>query len=103
MVELYYNSAQFTHTLPVLEAVFPNPFRLYEELAAYYEKKGYFINNPARSYRYQVLLDFALSVDPERESLYRQLLTLDMYLRENLKSRPDFALNLQETPEIKEK
>ena len=91
MVELYYNSAQFTHTLPVLEAVFPNPFRLYEELAAYYEKKGYFINNPARSYRYQVLLDFALSVDPERESLYRQLLTLDMYLRENLKSRPDFA------------
>ena len=59
MVELYYNSAQFTHTLPVLEAVFPNPFRLYEELAAYYEKKGYFINNPARSYRYQVLLDFA--------------------------------------------
>ena len=103
MVELYYNSAQFTNTLPVLEAVFPNPFRLYEELAAYYEKKGYFINNPARSYRYQVLLDFALSVDPERESLYRQLLTLDMYLRENLKSRPDFALNLQEIPEIKEK
>ena len=50
-----------------------------------------------------MLLDFALSVDPERESLYRQLLTLDMYLRENLKSRPDFALNLQETPEIKEK
>lgn len=103
MVELYYNSAQFTHTLPVLETVFPNPFRLYEELAAYYEKKGYFLNNPARSYRYQVLLDFALSVDPERESLYRQLLTLDMYLRENLKSRPDFAPGFQETPEIREK
>lgn len=103
MVELYYNSAQFTHTLPVLEEVFSSPFRLYEELAAYYEKKGYFINNPARSYRYQVLLDFALSVDPDRESLYRQLLTLDMYLRENLKSRPEFALNLQETSERKEK
>lgn len=103
MVELYYNSAQFTHTLPVLEKVFDNPFQLYEKLAAYYENKGYFINTPARSYRYHVLLEFALTVDPKRESLYRQLLILDMYLRENLKSRPEFALNFQEPAEIKEK
>ena len=103
MVELYYNSAQFTHTLPVLEKVFDNPFQLYEKLAAYYENKGYFINTPARSYRYHVLLEFALTVDPDRESLYRQLLILDMYLRENLKSRPEFALNFQEPAEIKEK
>lgn len=103
MVELYYNSAQFTHTRPVLEKVFDNPFQMYEKLAAYYENKGYFINTPARSYRYHVLLEFALTVDPDRESLYRQLLILDMYLRENLKSRPEFALNFQEPAEIKEK
>lgn len=103
MVELYYNSAQFTHTLPVLEKVFDNPFQLYEKLAAYYENKGYFINTPARSYRYHVLLEFALTVDPKRESLYRQLLILDMYLREKLKSRPEFALNFQEPAEVKEK
>lgn len=103
MVELYYNSSQFAHTLPVLEKAFPDPFRLYEQLAEYYEEKGYFVNNPARAYRYQVLLDFALSADPDNMTLYRQLLTLDMYLRENLKSRPAFALPLREQQEAKEK
>lgn len=103
MVELYYNSSQFAHTLPVLEKAFPDPFRLYEQLAEYYEEKGYFVNNPARTYRYQVLLDFALSADPDNMTLYRQLLTLDMYLRENLKSRPAFALPLREQQEAKEK
>lgn len=103
MVELYYNSSQFAHTLPVLEKAFPDPFRLYEQLAEYYEEKGYFVNNPARAYRYQVLLEFALSADPDNMTLYRQLLTLDMYLRENLKSRPAFALPLREQQEAKEK
>ena len=86
------------HTLPVLEKAFSDPFCLYERLAEYYEEKGYFINNPARGYRYQVLLDFAVSAEPEKEELYRQLLTLDMYLRENMKSRPAFALTLLENP-----
>lgn len=103
MVELYYNSSQFAHTLPVLEKAFPDPFRLYEQLAEYYEEKGYFVNNPARAYRYQVLLDFALSADPDNMTLYRQLLTLDMYLRENMKSRPAFALPLREQQEAKDK
>lgn len=94
MVELYYNSNQFRHTLPVLEQAFETAFALYEALADFYEKKGYFVNSPARSYRYEVLLDFAKTYDEKREDLYRELLTYDMYLRENLKSRPSFAKDL---------
>lgn len=67
-MELYYNSGQFVHTLPVLEKAFSDPFCLYERLAEYYEEKGYFINNPARGYRYQVLLDFAVSAELKRRS-----------------------------------
>ncbi len=91
MVELYYNSNQFTHTLPLLEQLYDNPFYLYEDLAAYYDEQGYFLKSPARSYRYQVLLEFAKSVDGAREDLYRESLTYDLYLRENAKSRPEFA------------
>ena len=91
MVEIYYNSNQFTHTLSVLEKSFPHPFAMFERLADYYEEKGYFINSPARAYRYEVLLEFACSVDGKKEALYKELLTFDMYLRENLKSRPSFA------------
>ena len=91
MVELYYNSNQFTHTMPLLEQLYDNPFYLYEDLARFYEEQGYFLKAPARSYRYQVLLQFAKSVDGAHESLYRESLTYDLYLRENAKSRPEFA------------
>ncbi|MDE6926276.1 MAG: B12-binding domain-containing radical SAM protein [Acetatifactor sp.] len=94
MVELYYNSSQFTHTLPVLETVFAGPFAMFEALADFYRERGYFTNSPARAYRYQVILEFASRYDGEREAVYRELLTYDMYLRENLKSRPDFARDL---------
>ena len=102
MVELYYNSCQFTHTLPVLEKEFSSPFALYEALSQYYEEKGYYINTPARAYRYQVLLEFARQKAPARSELYAQLLTFDMYLRENLKSRPVFAPCWQQGEEEKE-
>ena len=94
MVEMYYNSNQFTHTLPLLEQLYENPFYLYEDLAKYYQKQGYFLKAPARSYRYQVLLQFAKSVDAERAELYAESLTYDIYLRENAKSRPEFASDI---------
>lgn len=93
MVELYYNSNQFRHTLKVLVSCFEGPFAMFEALAGYYEEKGYFIKAPARGYRYQVLLDFICQVDSERIDLYKELLTYDFYLREKAKSRPDFAPN----------
>ena len=100
MVELYYNSNQFVHTLQFLEQAFETPFRMYEELAAFYERRGYFTNSPARSYRYQVLLEFACEYDEQYKDVYRELLTYDMYLRENLKSRPDFAKDLGAHKEV---
>lgn len=94
VVELYYNSNQFVNTLRFLENAFARPFQMYEELAIFYAKGGYFTNSPSRAYRYRVLLEFALQRDPERESIYRELLTYDMYLRENCKSRADFMTDL---------
>ena len=64
---------------------------MYEALADYYRTNGYLINTPSRAYRYQVLLDFACSIAAVRRALYIELLTFDLYLRENLKSRPPFA------------
>lgn len=100
MVEIYYNSGQFTHTLPVIQAAFPDAFSMYLELAEFYEKRSGLFSSPARSSRYEALLDFALQTErigkkEEKMSEYvemlRQLLTFDLYLRENMKSRPDFA------------
>jgi len=96
MVEIYYNSNQFRNTLYYLEKRFSSPFAMFEKLAEFYEEKGYFVNSPARAYRYHVLLEFAAErvEEQEDEVVIKELLTYDMYLRENLKSRPDFAKNL---------
>lgn len=99
MVEIYYNSNQFVHTIRFLEKAFLHPFAMYEALASFYEKNGYFIQSPARGYRYHVLLHFAMEHDGENEALYKELLTYDMYLRENLKSRPDFAEDMSQYKE----
>lgn len=95
MVEIYYNSNQFTHTLSILLNCFSGPFAMFEALADFYEKNGFFIETPSRVYRYQVLLSFANEVDGINSNLYKELLTFDMYLRENLKSRPDFGKDLR--------
>lgn len=99
MVEIYYNSCQYTTTLPLLLPMFDTPFAMYEALACFYEDKGYFVNTPSRMYRYEVLLTFIkeqLAKDNvmEKEALFVEALTKDVYLRENSKSRPDFAKDL---------
>lgn len=95
MVDLYYNSNQFAYTMPVLQSAFSDAFTLYQELAAFYREKGYSLMTPSRAYRSQILLDFAMCTAlSENEEILRQVLTFDLYLRENIKNRPDFAKDL---------
>ena len=99
MIEMYYNSGQFSHTLPVLMKCFKDAFSFFAALANFFEKRGYKTNSPARIYRYDVLLQFAIETDPEYTLMYEELLILDLYLREKVKSRPDFAKDLLEYKE----
>lgn len=91
MVEVYYNSGQFQNTLLYLEPFFPDAFGFYEALGTFYEKKGYEEISHSRIRRYEILLEF-LEEYPEisREEAADRML-YDLYLRENLKSRPSFA------------
>ena len=59
MVEVYYNSGQFKNTLVFLEKYFDDPFRMYEALGRFYEKKGYSEISHSRMRRYEILMEFA--------------------------------------------
>ncbi len=112
MVELYYNSNQYTHTLPFLVQFFDGAFACFAAMAEFYQTRGYFVQTPARSYRYEVLREFGETVicgqtedaeqAREQMQILREMLTFDLYLRENAKSRPGFAADRSE-PEIKER
>lgn len=91
MVEVYYNSGQFANTLRFLVKEFASPFRMYEKLSGYYEEKGLFGRSHTRTARYEILLDFIGENVKGKTEFYRELLIYDLYLRENIKSRPEFA------------
>lgn len=96
MVEIYYNSGQFEHTLPELEKMFISPYRLYEKLWEYYKEKELHSIQHKRSARYEILLDFVKHVCEQKDDgihakYVRELLIYDYYLRENAKTRPSFA------------
>ena len=91
MVEVYYNSRQFTNTMEELEKEYDSSFSMYDRLAAYYEAHNYNAVQHKRSARYQILLDYVRQYHNEKEDMFREVLTYDYYLRENAKSRPEFA------------
>lgn len=112
VLETYYNSGQFTHTLQFLHAYFDTPFALYEALALWHQAHNLSGIQSSRIRKYEILLEFAdtcitraaqtqnrlsVSSSPGKAAADTQLcacrecLTYDLYLRENVKNRPSFA------------
>ena len=91
MVEVYYNSGQFQNTLNYIESFFEDAFSLYEELGKFYEEKGYHSISHSRMKRYEILLEFLEGYQEISREKVVDAMILDLYLRENLKSRPSFA------------
>ena len=91
MVEVYYNSGQFRNTMEQLEQAYASSFEMYGALADYYEKNGLSRISHSRIARYEILYHFMEETEgTERIAEYREWLTLDLYLRDNVKNRPAF-------------
>lgn len=93
MVEVYYNSQQFACTIQALEGFFPSPFELYEALAVFYERKNLSGCSFSRLQRLELLREFAHETAGEEAHWMDELLIRDLYLRENSKTRPEWAEN----------
>ena len=91
MVEVYYNSGQFQNTLEYLENFFQDAFSIYERLGSFYMEKGYGDVSHTRMRRYEILLEFLEDVPEISVDQVKDQMVYDLYLRENLKSRPGFA------------
>ena len=93
MVEVYYNSGQFPNTIRHLEKEFCDPFTMYQQMAAFYGQQGWWGQSHSRMQRFEMLREFIHSIS--ENGIYDELLLLDLYLRENSKSRPKWAPDLQ--------
>lgn len=91
MVEVYYNSGQFWHTLEYLVPFEKDAFTFYEKLGSFYEKKGYSEISHSRMRRYEILLEYLQEETDVPTEVAAQKMLYDLYLREKLKKRPVFA------------
>ena len=96
MVEVHYNSRQFEQTMELLEQEFGDPFSMFEALRDYYEEHHLMQVNHTRIHRYEILFTWIQELlekrgEMDRLPAYRESLTYDLYLRENVKNRPAFA------------
>lgn len=109
MLEIYYNSCQFINSIPYLEAFFDTPFDMYYALAEYYDKNNLLVIQSSRIKKYEILLSFAKDYNTAttkytdnyseqiNTEILKEALLIDLYSRENLKKRPDFAEEPKDT------
>lgn len=87
---MYYNSGQYTHTLAYVVPMFERPFLFYQSFSCYYRGKELHKRNHNRMRKYEILRDFLKSQNMEMP-LLDEILLYDLYLRENVKGRPQWA------------
>ncbi len=97
MVEVYYNSWQFTNSMKYLEGTckmdddYLDAYALYHSLAEFYAKNGYDKIGLSRLDRYRVLREFVEVNVPEQLEEFTEILLHDLYLRDNVKNRPAYG------------
>ena len=93
MVETYYNSGQFSATITYIMRFFKSPFACFEYLGEYFMNNGLTDIGHSRIRRYEILLE-AMSTIPASSGInidiIKETMCYDLFLRENLKNRPDF-------------
>lgn len=97
MLEVHYNSGQFEVTLKVLGTQFASAFAMFQKLGEFYEKNGYFGMSHSRVRRSEILLEFVtehLNGQQKVADIVKESLIFDLYYRENCKSRPYWAADL---------
>lgn len=99
MVEVYYNSGQFQNLMKNIELKYEEIFRFFEGLGEFYEQHGYMKISHTRIRRYEILLEFLEEHFPGDIQKFRELAVLDVFARENAKSRPSFAGDLSDYKE----
>jgi len=92
MVEVYYNSSQFEASMNFLEKTM-DAYSLYKSIADFYIGHGYDKVGLSRYDRYRILREYVVETQPHLTEDFTELLLHDLYLRDNVKSRPEYGID----------
>lgn len=101
MTEVYFNSGLFCNTLRCLELFHKTPFDMFDKLWKYYVMNNLNSIKHSRITRYMILHDYIHeNLDEEAAVMMDEVLVYDLYLKENLKTRPSFSMPAAEYKKI---
>lgn len=98
VVEIYYNSGQFVYSMKYLDKYFSSPFELYYSIGRYYDENFSRTAKHSRIERYHILRKFYREMESreEKRKLFDEIMSYDIYLRENMHTRPEFCVEVKE-------
>lgn len=88
MVELYYNSGKFLHTLAYLVPLYDSPFAFFEELSVFWLQKGCQYLSLSKMGLYDVLWEFVQKKEGIEPEKFQWALKFDIALHEKPKKLP---------------
>ncbi len=90
MVERYYNSGRFLHTLQHLLADKPSAYNFFEQLGTYFFDKGYHLLSIPKERAHQILKEFYEEHYTPYTAQLQEVALFDLCLKEKPKKLPDF-------------
>ncbi len=97
MVETYYNSGRFLHTLAYLVPLYDSPFAFFEALSEDWVAAGNHYRPLPKLGVYDALHTFALKAEKVDQETLEQLLKFDLLLYEKPKKLPQWLIQPQDT------
>lgn len=89
VLEIYYNSGYYKHTLSYVMKSYESPFDFFEALGGYYKSENGHMLKHAKLSLYNILRDFGQKTVVNK-ALLDETLTYDLLLQEKIKKYPDW-------------
>lgn len=90
MVETYYNSHSFDFSLKyIINNYYKKPWKFYEELASFWEEKGYHHKAHKKEDVFKILMDFYVELNTSDLDMFQEILKYD-YVRSFRSTLPEF-------------
>lgn len=88
LVDKYYNSGRFSHTLEYLFMCLGNPFDFFEQFSIFWESKGYDLIEHNKMAYYLHLIEFGHHHTAINEELLKEIIRYDYLLKEPVNEMP---------------
>ena len=88
LLNIYYNSSLAPSTLEYAVQMFDTAFDFFDEFASFWNSEGLYKVSHSKQALYEILFRYLRTLDSTEQAFVKDLLKLDMFMKENIKTLP---------------